>query len=152
MHDVSGHLPIVLSGEQRRFIGVQSIHRFEFIFADSHNDDRQRQVRASDDLVDCLLHVVDNAVGNDQQNVIFLVVLRDFCGLAAAVDFRNDGAEVRWAVQTYLLNRVHVGLQHSFKAVAFGLEDISIESKAMSRATRQWLNGRSESVGRDLLV
>lgn len=75
LHDVSIHIFLVLHGVEGFIICVEDVHRFEVFVAHSHDNYRDWQVGASYNLIDCLLHVIDYSISDDEQNEILLVVL-----------------------------------------------------------------------------
>lgn len=75
LHDISVHIPLVLVREERGFISIKLVHGTEVSIADTHNDNGERVARATDNLVNSSLHVIDNTVSNDKQNVILLILL-----------------------------------------------------------------------------
>ena len=78
LDDVSTHVLFVLLGIQRVDVCVKNLHRAEVCVAHSDDHDRERKVCASHDLVNCLGHVADDSVGNYQQDLVVLIVLRNF--------------------------------------------------------------------------
>lgn len=67
--------------KQRSYIAVKLFHLIEIGVTDSNDDDRKWLVRSSDDLFNCVLHVVDDSIGKNQANVIHLIELTDFTRL-----------------------------------------------------------------------
>jgi len=77
LDDICRHVSLVSLGVKRHLVGIENIHTLEVIAANSNNDDREGQLGAAHDLVDRLLHVIDDTIRDDQQNVILLVCLVD---------------------------------------------------------------------------
>lgn len=77
LHNVGIHVLFVLHGVEGFIVGVEDVHALEVFVADAHDDDGDGEAGAADNLVDSLLHVIDNTVCDDQQDKILLVVLRN---------------------------------------------------------------------------
>ena len=86
MHYVRLHVFLVALGVERNLIGVELIHVLEPVATHAHDDYTQGKVTTPDDLVNRLLHIVDDAVGDDQQDVILLIQLVDALALCHIVD------------------------------------------------------------------
>jgi len=99
-----------------------------------------------------LLHVVDYTVSEDQQNLVFLVVLIINSRLTPVIYFFQDLAEMSWAIKLNSAQTVHVCFYNSFEALAFWLEYVSIESKAVTCSSMVWLDACSETIGWDLFI
>lgn len=99
--------------------------------ANTDNDNRQRKRGASHDLVNCFLHIVDDTIGKNENNLVFLVLLRAFVVLSHIIDCCENLREPSWSVEIYILQRVLVSLKHALKAVTFWVKNIAIERKAM---------------------
>lgn len=151
LDDISTHVPLVLLRVQRFFIGIQHIHWGEVSISNANNDNGQRKVRASHNLVYGLLEVANDTISDDQQDLIGLVVSWDFRSLASIVGQRNDVWEVRWAVELKLFNAIFIAIDNLIDTVAFRVEDVSIQSQAV-RCRGLWGNSRSESVRWNLFV
>ena len=99
-----------------------------------------------------MLHVVDYTVSEDQQNLVFLVVLIINSRLTPVIYFFQDLAEMSWAIKLNSAQTVHVCFYNSFEALAFWLEYVSIESKAVTCSSMVWLDACSETIGWDLFI
>ena len=99
-----------------------------------------------------MLHVVDYTVSEDQQNLVFLVVLIINSGFTPVIYFFQDLAEMSWAIKLNSAQTVHVCFYNSFEALAFWLEYVSIESKAVTCSSMVWLDACSKTIGWDLFI
>lgn len=90
LHDITTHIPLVFLRIQRVHIRIQLIHGGEIGITDANNDDTQGIVRTPDYLVDRLLQVIDDTIGDDEQYLVTLIVVRDLARLAAPVDRAED--------------------------------------------------------------
>lgn len=98
LNNIGVHILLVSLRVQRHIIGIQDIHALEVITADTDDDNRQGQGAATHDLVNGFLHVIDDSVGNDQQDVVLLIDLVHLLGLGQIVDELDDRREVSWTV------------------------------------------------------
>lgn len=149
-------LPVVL-GEQRLVVGVQLVHRREVSCSYSNDDDRQGQLGPPHYLIYRLLHVVDDAVRQYQENIVFLIVLGDLKALCHIVDKFDHLAEVCWAEEVDVRHRAPVGFEDAVESVAFRVENVAIESETMRRCSLApgrfaRLEDAAEAVAGDLLV
>jgi len=73
---VEGHeLNDVCSGINAERIGIQSliitikrVHVAKVCITNSYDDDSEWKLRTSDDLVNCLIHVIDDPISNQQKD------------------------------------------------------------------------------------
>ena len=131
LNNVRIHVPAVLLGVERCLVSIQLVHRAEIGIAHTHDDDRERQAAAPYDLINRILHIVDNAIGNNQQNVILLVCLADIHTLSHVVDHFHNRPKVRRAIQIYTVDRVFVCLNDTVDTVALRVEDVAIQRKTV---------------------
>lgn len=75
LNDVSAHIPFVLVRVKRSHVGIQLVHRRKISITDSDDHNTQRVVGAPNNLVDGLLEVIDDAIGDDEQDLVALVVV-----------------------------------------------------------------------------
>lgn len=78
LDDVGRHLLHVLLAVEWLVISIEHVHGVEIRRANTHDDDAQSHGGASNYLIDGLWHVADDAIGDNKQNVILLIVLADF--------------------------------------------------------------------------
>ena len=92
------------AGVKRLVIRIQFAHIREVSAANANDDNRQWQVRSCHDLIDCLLHVHDHAVGEDQEESVGLVLLVGLHLLlvAIAIDEVQNVLEICRAMQNNL--------------------------------------------------
>ena len=98
------------------------------------------------------MHVVDDAVSDDKENEVFLVVLCDFSLLSHITHYLNGRGEVGGAVKIYLLEGALVGCLNSLKAVNFWVEYISVKCKAVRGPIHRWWHGGSIAEDWNLLL
>lgn len=152
LNNITAHVPFVFVGVQRRHIGIQLVHCREVSITNSDNDDTQRVVGAANNFVYCFLEVVDDAVGDNKQNLVALVLVGDLACLAAAVYGVEDLAEVSRSIEINFLDGILVCHLHAIDAVALGQEDVAVESKAMRWSVQLLMNLSTKSVCWYLLV
>ena len=71
LDDVSGGRAAAVVSEDGA-VAVELLHHFEFLHSDSDDDDGERQLGGVHNQALGLVHVVDLAVGDDQENVVNL--------------------------------------------------------------------------------
>lgn len=131
LHYISVHVASVLLTVQRHLIGIQLVHRREVSTANAHNNNGQGQAGSSHNLVNSRLHVIDDTVGNDQQNVVLLVLLRNIHLLGHVINQLEQGAKVGRAVKVSAVDSVLVGVHDTLDAVTLRVEDITVQGEAM---------------------
>lgn len=100
LYNISLHVLLVLHGVKWDVIGIEDIHAVEVITANADDDDADREAAASsNDLINSLLHIVNDTISDDQQDIVLLVLLADLFGLSHVVDKFNDRGEVGGAIQ-----------------------------------------------------
>jgi hypothetical protein len=57
-----------------------------------------------------------------------------------------------WAIKLNSAQTVHVCFYNSFEALAFWLEYVSVESKAVTCSSMVWLDACSKTIGWDLFI
>ena len=65
LHNICLHVLLVPLRVERYLVSVEDVHAFEIIGANTNNNYRYGQAAASHDLVNSLLHIVDDAIGDD---------------------------------------------------------------------------------------
>lgn len=90
LDDVTRHLLSIVLRVKRSVITIKCFHAREVEVSDTDNDDGERLVGATYDLVDGLFHISNGAIGQYQEQVILLIVLRNFFSFAAVIYVRYD--------------------------------------------------------------
>ena len=75
LHNIPRHILFILFRIQGVHVSIEGVHAGEVSVAYADYDDGERENRPSNYLVDGLLHVVDDAVRDNQQNLIVLIIL-----------------------------------------------------------------------------
>jgi hypothetical protein len=75
LDDISLAVLIEFLREEWGNITIELLHLGEICIANTNYDDRKWLVRCSDDLVDCLIEVIDYSISQNQTQVILLIVL-----------------------------------------------------------------------------
>ena len=133
LHNVSLHVFLVAHGVKGNLVRIEDVHALEIIAANANDDDREWKRAASHDLINRLLHIVDDTVGDNQKDIVLLIGLVDVLLLCHVVDKLNDRSEVSWAVEIYVAEGVLVCLYHSVHAVDFRVEDVAVQGEAVRR-------------------
>ena len=121
---------------QWSFVSVEYVHGGEVGTANTHNDDGKWEGGASDDLICRLFHVSDLAVGDYQQDIVLLVLLRHLHLLCHVIYLLDDWCKVGRATQTHIIDAADVGLDHSIKTVALGIKEVAIDGEAVTSSMR----------------
>ena len=103
-------------------------------------------------MVDGLPHIVDDTVGDDQQDLELLVLIAAWVSLHVVVHLIENRAEVGGAVQVYVLEAVSVVSDHFVKSVDAGVENVSIHCEAVARALTVRGYRTTEAVKIDVLI
>jgi hypothetical protein len=99
-----------------------------------------------------LLQIVDDAICDNKQDVILLILLGDTHTLSHIIDQLKYRREVRRTVKVNLANRILVCFDYTFDAVAFWIENVAIKCKAVVRSLIEGWDRRTETEGRDFLI
>ena len=103
-------------------------------------------------MVNRFLQIIDNSIGDDQQNVILLVHLINLHLLGHIGHEFGDRSEVRGTIQVDLADRVLIGVQDTFNPITLRVKDVAIESEAMVRRLVVGRNRGAETKGGNLLI
>ena len=152
LHDISGHILTVCLRVEGLIIAIQRLHRLEVSIAHANDDNRERQLRPTHDLVNRLVHVTDDSIRDDHQDVELLVLLIHRLARNVLVHLIDDLSEVGGSVELAVLEGSLVALHHFLNAVDARIEDISIEREAVRTPIRVGWDGAPKPVQVDLLV
>ena len=75
LHDIGSHILAVGARVKSLIVAIKCLHRFEVGITNADDNDAEWILRASHDLIDCLVHIGDHTIGDDDQNVELLVHL-----------------------------------------------------------------------------
>lgn len=152
LDNVRRHILAVGRRVEGLFVAIKHLHRSEVSIADTHDDYGHRQLGAAHDFVNRLLHIVNHTIGQDQQNVELLSVLRYIGRLGVCIGLLENLAEVGWAVKR---TRVEGGLvvrNHLLNAVDARIKDITVKGEAMRGALVERRDRSAKAVQVDHLV
>jgi len=152
LHDVSSRVPFIGVRIEGLLITVKLIHSGEVSIADTHDDDSQGVIRASDNLVDRLAHVINHTISDDQKHLELLIVVVAWISLTDIVDSVEDRTEVGGAVQVDIGQIVLVVLYNFFQVVDSGVEDVTVHGEAVRCSLGVWRNTAAEAEQVDSLV
>jgi len=82
-------------------------------------------------LINSLLHIVDDAISDDQKNQVLLVPLRHLEALRHVASHFKYFIEVSWSVQLHLFKRVLVSIKDAIQSITFWVEDVSVQGEAV---------------------
>jgi len=152
LDDISSHVLAVGLRVESLFVSIEDLHGLEVGVTDSDNDDGDGELGSTDYLVDCLVHIIDNTIGDDHTDVELLSVLAHRLSLSIVINGLEDLREVSWPVKIDVLDGILVAVDHLVEAVDSGIEDISIESEAMRGSIVVGWDGSAEAIQIDVLV
>jgi len=66
LHDVRLHVFLISFRVERLRVSVESVHACEAVAAHAHDNNTHREDTASDDLVNRLLHIINDSISDDQ--------------------------------------------------------------------------------------
>ena len=152
MHNIGLHILLISHRVKRHFVGIQDVHTLEIITADANNDDTERKSASTNNLVNCFLHVIDDSICDNEQDLVLLVELRDVLGLSHIVYKLNDRCEISWTVQIDVFKRVFVCFNHTVETIDFRVEYVSIKGKTVRSSVRRWRDSGTKAERWDLFV
>lgn len=98
------------------------------------------------------MHIIDDAVCDDEKDEVLLVSLVDSCFLSHITDKLNDWRKVGWAIEVDVLQCALVCCCDSFEAIDFWVKYVSIESKAVGCPVDCWWDSSTIAKDWDLLL
>ena len=152
LYNVRIHVLTILLAVERGLVCIELVHRLKISCANSHNNDREWKLRASYNLIDRFLHIVDNTICDNQQDVVLLINLCDLHALRHLVNKVNDLGKVCRTIQIYALNCVFVRLHDTVQPVTLRVENITVQGETvLSCGPIRW-NRSTKTEGWYLLV
>lgn len=139
-------------GEKRLVVSIKHVHSGKVCVTDPDDDDSQRIIAASDNLVNRLLNVINDTVSDDQQNLKLLVAIATRVSLRDVVHGVENAAEVGGPVQIHNVHAVLVVLHDSLKSFNLRVEDVAVHRKTVMCALVVWGNSGTKSEQIDLLI
>ena len=103
-------------------------------------------------MIDCLSHIIDYTVGNNQQNLEFLVLEVARISLANTVDGVQNRAEVGGTIQIDICQIMLVVLDDFLKVIDSRIEDVTVHSETVSGPLSIWGYTTTEAKQVDSLV
>lgn len=152
LHDIGSHVLAQARRVQRLLVAIKLLHGAEVCIADTDNNDSEGQLRAANDLIDSLAHVVDHTIRDDDQNVELLRRLALQIRLHVIVHLGKDFREVSRAIEATLVESILVALDHTLHSVHARVEDITVQGEAVRGTVRVGRDRATEAVQVDLLV
>lgn len=105
-------------------------------------------------MVNRFVHVIDNAIGDNEQNLELLVAVAAWISLTHIVHGVKDGAKVRWTIQVdvAVIDAVLVVIYNVIEIVHSWIEDVSVHREAVRSNLGIWSDTTSEAEKIDLLI
>ena len=99
LDDISRHVSSQGGRVKGFIIGVKGLHRCEICITHAYDDDSDRKIRTLHDLVDRLLHVSNDSIGQNKQDMELLIVLGHLLLFNHKVELLHDWAEIGWSIE-----------------------------------------------------
>lgn len=103
-------------------------------------------------MVNCLLHVIDHSIGDNQQNVELLILLSAFHIFCHIIHKFNYWGEVSGSIQLNSVDCVLVSFNHAINPLAFGVKDITVQGETVLCLLSFWWDDCTEAKSWDLFV
>lgn len=152
LDNIGCHLLLIDVRVKGRLIGIELIHGGEVSTTDSHNNDGEGQLRPVHNLIDCLLQVTDDSIGDDEQDVVLLIGLVDAHILSHLVHELDNGREVGGPVQVDSVDGVFVDVHDPLDTVDLRVEDVTVQGEAVVCSVAVGWDCGAKTKDRDLLV
>ena len=75
-----------------------------------------------------------------------MIVIRNFTWFTSPINCRNNFWKISRSIKFYLLKCIFVSCLNSFNAIAFRIENISVQGETMRRSSIYWGNDCSKSI------
>ena len=75
LHDIGSHILAVGARVESLVVAIKCLHRFKVGITNADDNDAEWILGASHDLIDCLVHIGDHTISDNNQNVELLVHL-----------------------------------------------------------------------------
>jgi len=138
LYDISWHILSVRLWVEGLFISVKNLHGLKISITNTNNDDSQVVDRSSYNLINCLIHVSDDSIGNDHKNVELLNLLWYVFRLTVVIYLIEDVREIGWTIKITFAQSILVALHYWFQTIYSWIEDVSIHSKAVRGSIGIW--------------
>ena len=152
LDDVSSHVLAIGVGVQGFIVTIERLHAAEVGITDANNNDGHGQLGASHDLVDRLVHIIDDAIGDNDEDVELLGTLRLQVTFDMSADFVQDFRKVSRSVELRLLKSVLVGLRHTLDALDARIEDVAVQREAVRGASVVGWDSTTKAIEVDQLI
>ena len=152
LDDIRGHILAVGLRVECLIITIKRLHGLEVCIADANDDDGHGELRAANNLIDGLVHITDDAIRDNNQDVELLVILIDLLRSDVLVDLVDDFSEVGRSIQLAIVDSALVALNDFVDAVDTWVEDITVEGETVTATVSVRRNRATKSVQVDLLV
>lgn len=136
LHDVTFHVLAESFGVQWLVVCIKHVHGGKVCITNTDDNDRNWEGGSTHYLVNCLLHVHDLAISDDQKDQVLLVSLGYFQALGHVIHRLDDLIEVSRTIQLNIVQGMCVSVKDTFQALALRVKDVAIESEAMRNIIR----------------
>ena len=94
-------------------VRIQLVHARKVLVSHAYYDNGEGEAGATHILIDSLLHVVDDAIGEQQEDEVLLVCLGDTLRVRIVHHHLHTLTEVCWPIEVDIHDAVAVGLDDS---------------------------------------
>ena len=152
LDDIGCHVFAVYLGVKSLIISIKGLHRLEISIAHTNDNNGHRKLRTSDNLINCLVHVADDTVGDDDEEVELLVHLinSDRANVVAALV--DNVSEVGGAVEFAVVKGALVTIDNCRDAIDSRVEDVAVEGEAVRSSVAVRRHSATETIQVDHLV
>lgn len=126
LDDIARHVFLILLGIKWIIISIKNIHRCEISFSNSNNNNRKWKSWSSNNLIYCLFHIIDDTISQNQQDLIFLVVLCHLVSFCHIVYKFDNFVEMSWSVEVNIVQSLPVWFEDSIDTITLRVADVSI--------------------------
>lgn len=152
LHNISTHLLSVLLTVERFIVRIKDIHRGEVSRTNTNYDDGKGVVTSTHDFIDSSLHVIDDSVSDDQQDVVLLVCLGDCLRLGHLIHQVQDRSKVSRSIQIDRVNGFFVGFNYTVDSIDLRVKYVAVQGETVVGSLGVWRHGGTEAEHRDLFV
>ena len=131
LHDISRHFLIKFLGIEWINVCVKLAHFLETLFANSHDDNRDRQEAASHYFVNRIIHIRDQSISDNEKYKVVVDQLVEGMKLGHISDIADNRSKVCRAVKLDLRDVSLVAVHYFVDSMNFGREDVPVHREAV---------------------
>jgi hypothetical protein len=152
LNDISLGVLVPSSTEKGLVVTIKCLHVWEVSISNTNNDNGHGVARTSHNLINCLSHVVNDTVCDDQQNLKLLVLEVSRICLNVVIHLVQNWSEMGRAIQINMLQTVLVVGNHFVEPINARVKDVAIHGKAVRSSLTVRRNCTAETIQVDKFV